>query len=298
MKTRSFIAAVAFMGVCSFTLNSYAHDHPKGMAVDANGNLYVANVGNTYPSGGGVAVYSFNNNYAPTTSYFSAGLRPTGVAFNSFGDMYVSNSADSTVTVYSSRFGTRSLLSGLTITEQVKIPQGIAVDGFDNIWVLNTDSSVITYGLDHRFIHSGVTPNLALSLAAKGAFVTIGQEDRTEMLFSSDIIANDIRRGIFRFYDYGGTNPSQEANAVAFDSEGNQYLGLSDNTLMRCPSVYKQSYKQGTLGYMLCTKLVTTNYLVDGIVVDLKRDRMYTSNSVGNIVDVRHADGSFIATIH
>src|SRR5215471_17165481 len=76
-----------------------ALDRPEGLALDANGNLYVANEGSNQ-------VLVYNPNYVlQTTKSITSGLNaPTGVAFDSKGNVYVANRTGNFINGYINQY--------------------------------------------------------------------------------------------------------------------------------------------------------------------------------------------------
>ena len=96
---RSIIVSVASMLMMLSCLGhgwAQTLNGPSGLALDAKGNLYVAN-----EYGNQVLVY--NPNYVlQTTKSITSGLNaPTGVAFDSKGNVYVANFNNANINQYS-----------------------------------------------------------------------------------------------------------------------------------------------------------------------------------------------------
>lgn len=293
MKTRSIFVAAALMGfyAASASAATIPLNHPKGMALDANGNLYVANFG----SGGGGPeapqgnILAYNPQYAQIAAKSFGGgdiNAPTGVAFDSFGKLYVSNAGNWKVTVYDPANGNKQDTTKI-ITNQVKYPVSIAVDGLDNIWVVNSDgtspsgSSVTMYGFDGVLLNKGTPPSYTNAVATRGAFVDLAEERGMEYLRTFEVLTNNIQHPLLTI--------GSSVTAVAFDSKGKQYLGTRDKRLLRCEGV------NGGLG---CGFLRNIDYVPSGIAVDAQRNRIYVSSDVRGTVDVFKTDGTFITTFH
>ncbi|HVI09529.1 MAG TPA: SBBP repeat-containing protein, partial [Candidatus Binatia bacterium] len=110
---------------------------PRGLAVAANGDLYVAN-----QSGNSILVFNPSYQYLPAKTITAGIDKPSGVAIDPLGNIYVSNWTDGEVTVYSSTGvqNVNSTISGLNA------PQGIAVDSIGNIYVDENYQDVRVYG--------------------------------------------------------------------------------------------------------------------------------------------------------
>ena len=110
---------------------------PTGLALDAAGNLYVAN------AQAGVNVYARGRGLIATiTSGVSA---PVGVAINFAGDVYVGNSGTNTVSIYSPSFAPMGAITDASINGL----EGLYIDKNDDLWVLDAA------GLLHSYLDNG-----------------------------------------------------------------------------------------------------------------------------------------------
>jgi 6-phosphogluconolactonase (cycloisomerase 2 family) len=116
-----------------------------GIAVDANGNIYVAN------NSGSVTVYAAgaNGNVAPirTISGGSTGMdEPTGIALDASNNIFVANNGDNSVTVYAKGANgnvapIRTIRGGRTGMEGAF---GLALDASRNIYIANYGNNSVT----------------------------------------------------------------------------------------------------------------------------------------------------------
>ncbi len=103
---------------------------PVGLAIDASGNVWVAN----YGSGN---VTELNSSGA-TLGTFPVGTNPIGLAIDSSGNVWVTNFASSNVTELNSSGAVLGTFPAGTD------PAGIAIDSSGNVWVANGGSSNVT----------------------------------------------------------------------------------------------------------------------------------------------------------
>jgi hypothetical protein len=107
-------------------------DYPGYCAIDASGNLWVANIG-------GIDVTEYLKGSTKPHMTITAGLTyPIGIAIDHSGNLYVSNYrpySDQNVQVYAP--GSKS--PSRTITDGVSSPVGIAVDAHDTLYVTTQD---------------------------------------------------------------------------------------------------------------------------------------------------------------
>jgi len=126
--------------------------YPRGIAVDSNGNLYVAGAGGA----DGIAIYAAGSSrdaapIATVAGEHTAIAGPTGIALDSIGRIYCANfgrtaSDEGSVTVYpplgslSGKPGDPDVKPIATLAgprSGLLHPQGIALDSIDRIYVLN-----------------------------------------------------------------------------------------------------------------------------------------------------------------
>jgi sugar lactone lactonase YvrE len=158
---------------------------PDGVAVDSGGNLYIADSGNNVirkvssgliatVAGNGTAGFSGDNGPA-TSAELNA---PWGVALDSTGNLYISDSGNNRVRKVSNGVivtvagtGTAGFSgdNGLAASAQVSDPSGIAVDSGGNVYLADANNERI------RVLTpcSAVVSPLTWSIAASGGNITI-----------------------------------------------------------------------------------------------------------------------------
>ena len=158
------------------TLAGSSVSSPEGLAFDASGNLWVANAGNSTVIE--LAATQLATSGSPTPPIVisapgSALTRPIGLAFDAFGDLWVSNSTPNTVVEYTpvqiSVTGDPApaiVLSGVAMS--ISSPQFLAFDAMGNLWVANgqglTTFTVAAFSPDQISAGSGhPVPAIALS---------------------------------------------------------------------------------------------------------------------------------------
>jgi len=129
--------------------------YPSGVAVDAGGNLYIADAGNNRirkvtPAGvittvAGIGTSGFSGDNGPATS---ASLGPVGVAVDTGGNLYIADRENDRIrkvtpagvitTVAGNGTGGFSGDNGPATSAQLSLPAGVAVDAGDNLHIADT----------------------------------------------------------------------------------------------------------------------------------------------------------------
>jgi hypothetical protein len=158
---------------------------PAGEAFDADGNLYVANVG-----AGTVSEVT----PAKVVSTFASGFNaPEGLAFDAAGNLYVANVGANTVSKVTPARVVSTFASGF------KAPEGLAFDAAGNLYVLNAGTGTV----------SEVTPAGVVSAFAAGFDLPKGLAiDAAGNLFVANAGANtvsEVSNAVTVPYTLGGT---------------------------------------------------------------------------------------------
>lgn len=243
---------------------------PRGLSLDAKGNLYVAN-----QSSSQILVY--NPNYAQEAKKsITAGVNePVGLAFDSKGNIYVANKGSQTVTQYSAA-GVQN--TKFAITQGIDNPWAITVDGIDDLYVSNNFASVTVYPLDDS--------SMPLLRTITPGYVVYGVTVHTGHLFVGSV--NAWTEGIVSEVLAGGGLPgygnAYEGLALTTDSAG--YLWVANAT-------GEVDYWGPQGGYAV----LQLGFSPEGIAVDSVRGRVYLSNQNGNQVLVYTTSGTLLHTI-
>jgi len=189
--------------------------NPAGLAVDTNGNVYVADYENDtirkIAPGGVVTTLAGSPGMGGSTNGTGSAaqfLKPLGVAVDAAGNVYVADTDNSlirkitpggTVSTLAGVAGTAGSKDGPAATALFNYPQGVAVDGSNNVYVADTGNSTI-----RKITPEGVVSTLA------GQAQQVGASD-----------------GI------GGAAQFNNPFTMAVDSQGNLYVADNGNNTIR-----------------------------------------------------------------
>ncbi len=288
---RNFLGIIAASLLCLFALAVAGFaatnplNEPNGLAVDAQGNLWVANTGSNN-------VVVFNSSYQQVTGEtITAGIsHPTGIAIDPFGNLWVANynpsngGAQGSITEY-----TKGVQQDPVITKGISFPEAIAIDGAGNIWVQNDGNNLTVYA-QPVLTHVGV-PTLAQTFGLTGPLYGLGVSGgtvawgtQTTVLFGSATVA--LASGSPEGLQATTEAPSEDVpQAMATDASGDFYIGNQSGLV----NVQKTNAPQATF--------VELKFTPAGIAVDNVRGRVYISNFGGNSVAVYSTAGALLHTI-
>jgi sugar lactone lactonase YvrE len=253
---------------------------PIGLAVDAAGNLYVANNGANQ-----ILIYSPSYGQQTSKTITSGVNRPTGLAFDPYGNLWAANDVggSSSVTEYTN--GVQD--TGNTITHDIVAPQTIAIDGLDNLWVLDSEGPLLifsptaVYAPPSHLVQTINPGNLGFAFTVGAGALVYGAFPGSQVFLesaSATLLGNPLNGGAFGF----------GADALAADNQGNIYGANGSTAFILHPNA-------------TATTFVTLPFSpVFGIAVDNVRKRVYFSDGglAGNQIVVYSTAGVLLKTIH
>lgn len=290
MKSANRFSRVALTLLCFalFASASFAATsplaNPFGMAVDAKGNLWVANAQGGASQTGNIVV--FNSNYVQLTkdTITSNINTPLAVAFDPEGNLWVANTspsngnADGSVAEYIN--GKQN--TAATITDGIVGPYAMAIDGYGDIFVETQFTKIAVYETTTAF----ATPTLAQTLSTgetSGIAITAGNV----LMFGSG--GNTFMTPVLPVLTSGAMDninyPGYTGIAMASDNKGDMYIGNSNG------SVYF------ALPTGVASLFLQLSFAPTGIAVDNIHGRVYISDGPANTIYAYSTAGVLLKTI-
>jgi streptogramin lyase len=270
LRVGMLLLGVVSLGASSFAA-SYPLNFPYGLAVDSHGNLYVANM-----NGNQVLVYDLDHVQVPAKTITNNVNGPTGVAFDLNGDLWITNSANSTVTAFMPNGDLYASFYG-----GVSNPQAIAIDGLNDVIINNSFQNLSLYPQDpiERYfspLYTYTSPNTNFTgLASSKGVVAVGTNTEAFLFALSPALQNQMSQVLINATCF----------AAAFDGAGNLYCGNQNGTLTMTP-VNEATVKLAALGFFPV-----------GIAIDNAHGLIYISGGTANKIAVYNMKGVLLTTI-
>ena len=233
-------------------------NNPRGIAIDASGNIYVANGGNNT-----ISKYNSSGTYLGTFGSGATLSTPKGLVFDSSGNAYILNlgTTPGTGSVY--KYNSSGVYQS-TIINGLNYALGITIDASNNIYIADQGAvTVKKYNTSGTLLLSLPTSNLSTPLGvavdASGNIYVLNNSGPNVTKYSST--------GTYlSTFVTGFTSPQ----CITIDGAGNFYIG--DNAAINTVYVYNSS------GTLLTSKAINDP---EGIAVDNKGN-MFTSAMYAN----------------
>lgn len=265
--TVSTLAGTGNVGAINGLGKLASFNKPTGLAVDAAGNVYVADAGNNLirkitPDGtvgtlAGTVVAVDTSNTITAQPLFSG---PSGVAVDASGNVYVADAGNNRICVVSPSGNTRTLAGngnsgsndGAGAAATFNNPTGVAVDAGGNVYVADMLNNLI-----RKIAPDGTTTTLAgsgnigstdgVNNAASFYFPNSLTVDQSGNVFVTDDINNLVRKitpdGTVTTIAGNGQAGAQnglgiqasfnDPAGIAIDAVGNLYVADANNNLIR-----------------------------------------------------------------
>jgi sugar lactone lactonase YvrE len=239
---------VFFDGNTTSSVTLAMTNNPRGVAVDANGNVYVANHGN-----GTVSECTAAGNYAPAGCTVPiAGLGgPEGVAIDGTGNLWEGDSGSGNII----EFMAGSFSQVVAVPSGFGLLRGVAVDSNGNLWASDQATSHVE-GFAPPFtisstpfatLTNGITTPIGLSADGSGNLWVTSSGANTALQFTPPIVTGNMPAVTL------ATGVSND-QGVAVDATGTVWIANvgGGGTVLECPP---------PAGTIACTSFAVPNAL-------------------------------------
>jgi serine/threonine-protein kinase len=288
--------------------------YPNGVALDATGNLYVADQGNNQirkiTSTGGVSTFAgstASGNINTTTASLASFNGPTGVAVDATGNVYVADFGNNLIRKISA--GAVTTLAGGSKTAKANGtgtaasfsgPAGVAVDAAGNVYVADFNNNLIrkitAAGIVTTLAGSGTAGNAngtgtAASFsgprgvavdAAGNVYVADANNNLIREITPAGVVTTLAGSGTKGNTDGAGTAASfYYPSGVAVDAAGDVFVADSDNNLIRKITAAGTVTSLAGSGYVT---LPTPFNAPVGVAVNAAGTVVYVADAYNNII--------------
>ncbi len=253
-------------------------------AAQAAETLYVADVGNV------IAKYVPPSSTA--TTFASGGIlsNPTGLTFDSAGDLFVSGHSTSNILKFASTGGVLSTTSTIFArsTDGVVAPWGLTFDSAGSLFLANTG------GIEKFASKGGVLSNSGTVFSSRVSHGMFALEfDSTGNLFATDANGSTLTKFEFTggvLSSTGITFANMDGRGLAFDKDGSLFMARTNNTIVKFAS---------TGGVLSSTSTVFANTGLSnpyGLAFDNTGNLFVSNNGNGSIAEFTSTGGVLSST--
>jgi serine/threonine-protein kinase len=262
----TIVAGSDTAGLVNGTGKAVKFNHPFGLAVDASGNVYIADVGNNVirkmDTTGLVTTFAGIGGVKGSTNGFNSLAtfnKPFGVATDAAGNVYVADAGNNLIRMAGtagmvSTFAGTGIAGSSNVADSVTFnsPLGVTVDGSGNVYVADYENNLIRKvsqaGIVSTLAGSGAkgaddgldtaaTFNLPEAVAADGSgnvYVADNGNDLIRKITPAGQVSTFAGSGQPGKSDGTGTSASFNSPfGIAVDAAGNVYVADSGNNLIR-----------------------------------------------------------------
>ncbi len=277
-RITSIVATLVAFVSLSFAANPLKN--PWGLALDSEGNLYVANNG-----ANNILVFNPGGTLQSSETITVGISSPTAVAIDSFGNLWVANLVPGNGNISEYTGGVQN--TSATITQDIVGPAAITFDNFNNLYVVNDYSYLTIYEPTNPFagpsqLIQNVTPsNPIYSVSAGAGALSWGSANGTYFEGATCFLSQSCPE------EFG--SPAS-GFALAASPNGTVYIASLNETVS---SNFPIPGGEGAQN----PDFLKLSFPPYGIAVDSTRNRIYLSDFNDNEIWVYTTKGEFIKII-
>ena len=231
---------VAFLPGTESAVPTSTLSYPYGVAVDASGNVYIVDTGNSR-----VLKETFwAGSHTESTVRTSALASPSGVAIDGSGNIYIADTGNNRVLKETPSAGTYA--ESTVPTSSLVYPSGVAVDGSGNVYIADTGNNrVLVETLLAGSYTESTVPTSGLYLPSGVAVDESGNVYIADT-YNSRVLKETLSAGSYT----ESTVPTSTLNypgAVTTDGSGNIYISDTYNNRVLKESLSAGSYTENAL---------------------------------------------------
>ena len=236
---------------------------PQGVAVDASGNVYIADTGNNR-----VLMETLSAGAYTQSTVVSGLSSPSAVAVDGSGNVYIADTGNNRVLIETLSAGT---YTQATVGTGLLGPQGVAVDGIGNVYIADTGNNRVlietlssgTYTQTTVVASPDAPSGVAVDASGNVYFTNDGGEVLLETLSAGTYTQSPVAFKLL--------NPQ----GVAVDGDGDVYIAETGDDLVLIETPSGDNYTQTTVGPELSAP--------GGVAVDASGD-VYIADTANNRV--------------